>query len=60
MRKPLHDPRKKASRHKPGSTFVAAWMPNEIVAALDREAKKSDTDRSKLMRRAMRRYLETH
>jgi metal-responsive CopG/Arc/MetJ family transcriptional regulator len=42
---------------KAGATFVAAWIPDEIVAALDHAVKRQDTDRSKLIRKALRSYL---
>jgi hypothetical protein len=42
---------------KPGATFVAAWIPDEIVAAMDQAVKHQDTDRSKLIRKALRLLL---
>ncbi len=42
---------------KEGSTFVAAWIPDEIVAAIDHAVSKEDTDRSKLIRKALRSYF---
>lgn len=42
---------------KSGSTFVAAWIPDEIVAAIDRAVIHEDTDRSKILRKALRSYL---
>lgn len=45
------------STSKDGVTFIAAWIPDETVAALDRAVQREDTDRSKLMRKALRAYL---
>lgn len=42
---------------KAGSTFIAAWIPDEIVAAIDRAVLSEDTDRSKVIRKALRNYL---
>jgi metal-responsive CopG/Arc/MetJ family transcriptional regulator len=42
---------------KTGATFVAAWIPDEIVAAMDNAVKDQDTDRSKLIRKALRLML---
>lgn len=39
------------------STLVAVWVPDEIVASLDQAVKVQDTDRSKLIRKALRSYL---
>jgi len=43
--------------HKEGSTFLAAWVPNEIIAEIDHAVKRDDTDRSKILRKALRYYL---
>jgi len=42
---------------KAGATFIGAWIPNEVVAALDREVQTKDSDRSKVIRRALRDLL---
>ena len=42
---------------KEGSTFVAAWIPDDIAAALDQAVQRQDTDRSKLIRKALRSFL---
>lgn len=42
---------------KAGATFVASWVPDELVEALDCAVKIQDTDRSKLIRKALRAYL---
>jgi metal-responsive CopG/Arc/MetJ family transcriptional regulator len=43
--------------NKAQATFVAAWIPNEIVSAMDAAVRSQDTDRSKLIRTALRAYL---
>jgi metal-responsive CopG/Arc/MetJ family transcriptional regulator len=43
--------------NKAQATFVAAWIPNEIVSELDAAVLSQDTDRSKLIRKALRAYL---
>lgn len=47
----------RGSVQKEGATFIAAWIPDETVAALDKAVKREDTDRSKIMRKALRAYL---
>jgi hypothetical protein len=42
---------------KAGATFVAAWIPDEIVTALDQAVQRQDTDRSKIIRKALRSFL---
>ena len=42
---------------KEGATFIAAWIPDDIVAALDAAVEEQDTDRSKLIRKAVRQLL---
>lgn len=49
-----HKPKKTNSRV---TTLVAVWMPNELVREMDAAAKREDTDRSKLMRKALRASL---
>lgn len=38
-------------------TLVAVWLPNPLVAAMDHLVKKEDTDRSKVLRKALRTHL---
>jgi len=45
------------SRRKQGATFIAAWMPDDILAAMDAEIRRTDTDRSKFIRKAVRNAL---
>lgn len=42
---------------KVGSTFLAAWVPNKIIAEIDAAVMREDTDRSKILRKALRQYL---
>ncbi len=48
---------KRGAVQKRGATFVAAWIPDEVVDAMDQAVKQQDTDRSKLIRKALRNYL---
>lgn len=57
MRKTSQKTPNKTSTRKAGATFVAAWIPDEVVAAMDREVLKTDSDRSKLIRKAIRQHL---
>ncbi len=50
-------PQTRGAVQKAGSTFIAAWIPDEIVQAIDLAVKRDDTDRSKLIRKALRSYL---
>lgn len=40
------------------SEFIGVWIPKQLVELLDRAVRKSDTDRSKLLRAAVREKLE--
>jgi metal-responsive CopG/Arc/MetJ family transcriptional regulator len=40
------------------SEFIGVWVPKQLVELLDRAVRKSDTDRSKLLRAAVREKLE--
>lgn len=42
---------------KSGCTFLAAWVPNDIIAEIDATVRAEDTDRSKFIRKALRHYL---
>jgi metal-responsive CopG/Arc/MetJ family transcriptional regulator len=42
---------------KDGATFIAAWVPDDVVLAMDQQVQREDTDRSKLMRMALKQYL---
>ena len=50
---------KRGAVQKEGATFIAAWIPDATVAALDRAVVREDTDRSKLMRKALHAYLRS-
>ncbi len=50
-------PQPKGHAHKEGTTFIAAWIPDEVVAQIDKAVVRDDTDRSKLIRKALRQYL---
>lgn len=49
----------RGSVHKESAIFVAAWIPSDVVVALDLVVREQDTDRSKLIRKALRRYLSS-
>ncbi len=57
MTKPPSRRQTRGAVQKAGATFVAAWIPDEIVAALDLAVQRQDTDRSKLIRKALRSFL---
>ena len=42
---------------KGGATFIAAWIPDEWVSLMDKAVQRDDTDRSKLIRKALKQYL---
>lgn len=42
-----------------GSVFIGAWVPSRWVAALDMLVAKEDSDRSKLLRIALKEKLAT-
>jgi len=46
-----------SSGRKEGTTIVALWVPDELLAALDAAVLRNDTDRSKLIRQAIRKQL---
>lgn len=45
---------RKTKRTKETSTLVAVWVPTELVVQLDRLARERDSDRSKIIRGAIR------
>jgi len=47
-------PKKRGAVTKAGSQLVAVWLPNELCKRLDQMVKDRDTDRSKLIRQAIR------
>lgn len=55
---PSPKPNKRGALHKEGSVFIAAWVPAEIAEILDREVQNQDSDRSKIIRRALRHHLK--
>ena len=57
MRKTSSKTPSKSSSRKSGATFIAAWIPDEVVAAMDRLVLKTDSDRSKLIRKAIREHI---
>lgn len=50
--------RPRGSITKEGSVLLTVWVPEPIAARLAEAVKTQDTDRSKLLRRAIRRELE--
>ena len=55
MSKPMSNRRNK--RTNKDSTLVAVWVPTDLLALVDKVAETQDTDRSKLIRRAIRSSL---
>jgi len=55
MSKPMSN--RKTKRLNGTSALVAVWVPTNILEQLDRLAAEQDTDRSKLIRRAIRSNL---
>lgn len=51
----MKKPRKKTN--SADTTLVAVWMPMDMAARLNAEAKARDLDRSKLIRQAIRHEL---
>jgi len=39
-------------------TLIALWVPNDLLEALDRAVESEDSDRSKIVRNAIRRKIE--
>lgn len=48
---------KRGAITKAKSQLVAVWIPNGMVEALDVAVKQEDTDKSKIIRRALRRQF---
>lgn len=44
---------------KDKATLVSVWLPNEVLTLLDQEVQQQDSDRSKVIRKAIRRHLKT-
>ncbi|MEM1083248.1 MAG: ribbon-helix-helix protein, CopG family [Verrucomicrobiota bacterium] len=51
--------KKRGAVRKESSKNVTFWIPNEMVEALDDLVTRQDTDRSKEIRKALRRHLRT-
>lgn len=51
-------PTRRGAVSKTRSVLVGAWIPDPIVAQLDAAVRAHDTDRSKVMRAALRDYLD--
>jgi len=47
-------PRKTNSK---ATTLVAVWMPVDLVREMDAAAKREDSDRSKILRKALRQAI---
>jgi len=47
-------PKRRGAVTKEGSQLVAVWLPNELCKRLDELVRSQDTDRSKLIRKAIR------
>jgi len=52
-----HKRQPRGAVQKEGSTFIAAWIPDDVVALIDEAVQRDDTDRSKLIRKAIKSYL---
>jgi metal-responsive CopG/Arc/MetJ family transcriptional regulator len=50
---------KKKTTRKKKECLVAVWLPRSLLRALDKAAASRDTDRSKLIREALRKELGT-
>lgn len=50
-----HMSKRKTKRSNQSSALVAVWVPTELLARLDELARNTDSDRSKLIRQAIRR-----
>lgn len=50
-------PQKRGAVRKADSKIVAIWLPEELAAALDLAVRSEDSDRSKIIRKALRRHL---
>ena len=48
---------KRGAVQKSAATLVAVWIPNEILQLLDAAVAAEDSDRSKTIRKALRRHL---
>ena len=48
---------KRGRFRKSESELVALWIPRELLAVMDLEVRRTDTDRSKLLRNALREKL---
>ena len=46
--------KRKTKRTNETSTLVAVWVPTDLLAKLDILARQTDSDRSKLIRQAIR------
>lgn len=54
MSKPNHN---RGAVKKSAATLVAVWIPHELATALDAAVNREDSDRSKIVRKALRRHL---
>lgn len=59
---PKHSPaprtrRTRGTTTKEDASFVGAWIPDDILQLLDMEVARQDSDRSKEIRKALRRHL---
>ena len=52
MSKPMS--KRQTKRTNQTSTLVAVWVPDDVLAKLDALARDADSDRSKVIRRAIR------
>lgn len=48
--------KKRGAVTKAGSQLVAVWLPNDLCKRLDAMVLRHDTDRSKLIRKAIREH----
>ena len=54
----LRKPMKRGAGRNEDSVFVGAWLPMPLVHALDRAVADRDSDRSKLIREALKEKIQ--
>lgn len=64
MRPPRNDnksraPQKRGAVKKSAATFIGVYVPEQLDALIHSAAVKNDSDKSKWMRKAIRRQLQT-
>lgn len=52
--------RQRDKHKKAGRTLVGAWLPDDLIPALDRAVSLEDSDKSKFLRNALRDRIARH